>query len=599
MATKPTQAARIGQLTTPLGQDKLVLTRFEASEGLSQLFEFTAEALSDDPNIDFNAAIGEKCCVALHTHGKTIRYFNGILVGTQWMGVDNDRYAYRLRIRPWFWLLTRTSDCRIFKDLSVPDILDKVFGDHGGFAKFEKKLSSNYPKLKYCVQYRESDFHFASRLMEEFGIYYCFAHSDSNHVMQLCDGLSSHSAKTGGEKLTFRKYEEDNRHREEHVFAWIPERSFNTGKVTFNDFDYKKPTSSLIAESEKGGGYQNDKLEHYDYPGRYKEKSDGKDLAQVRLQSEQARDHRCRATGDSPHCAPGALVSLAEHPESSQNKRYLVVNATHSYASDTYRTSGSGGGGNVYSGNYEYLPTDTPYRAPQITPVPRIYGPQTAIVCGSGEIDVDEDGCITVQFHWDREKKPSRKVRLAQVWSGKNWGGIYIPRVGMEVVVQFVEGDPDRPLVIGTVYNGDNKHPYKLPKDKTLAGVKSKTDGGSGYNELVFDDKQSNELIRMHGQKDHEVKIENDQRRDIGNDVSVKVGNNQTMKIGNVLEVTAQSKIEFKVGQSKIVMDPMSITIESSMIKIKASIMLDESSPMTTVKGDALLILKGGLVLIN
>ena len=169
----------------------------------------------------------------------------------------------------------------------------------------------------------------------------------------------------------------------------------------------------------------------------------------------------------------------------------------------------------------------------------------------------------------------------------------------MEVVVQFVEGDPDRPLVIGTVYNGDNKHPYKLPKDKTLAGVKSKTDGGSGYNELVFDDKQSNELIRMHGQKDHEVKIENDQRRDIGNDVSVKVGNNQTMKIGNVLEVTAQSKIEFKVGQSKIVMDPMSITIESSMIKIKASIMLDESSPMTTVKGDALLILKGGLVLIN
>lgn len=600
MASKPTQTTRIGSLTTALGKDKLVLTRFEASEGLSQLFEFTAEALSDDVNIDFNPAIGEKCCVSLKTHGDTVRHFHGILVGTQWLGAANERYAYRLRIRPWFWLLTQTSDCRIFKDMSVPDILRDVFNHHGGFAKFETSLSSNYPQLKYCVQYRESDYQFACRLMEEFGIYYYFRHSEDSHVMVLSDGLSSHKPKTGGEKLTFRKYEEDNRHREEHVFAWIPERSFNTGKVIFNDFDYKKPKSSLLTDTEKGGGYQNDKLVHYDYPGRYKEESKGKDLALVRLQSSQAMDHRFNATGDAPHCAPGALVSLAEHPEPSQNnKRFLVVNATHSYTADTYRTSGSGGGGNVYSGNYEFLPADIPFRAPQITPKPRIYGPQTAIVCGSGEIDVDEDGCITVQFHWDRDKKPSRKVRLAQVWAGKNWGGIYIPRVGMEVVVEFMEGDPDRPLVVGAVYNSENTHPYKLPKDKTLAGVKSKTDGGSGYNEFVFDDKKGSELVRMHAERDHEMKIENDQRRDIGNDISVKVGNNQTMKIGNVLEVTAQSKIEFKVGQSKIVMDPMSITIESSMIKIKASMMLDESSPLTTVKGDGVLILKGGVVLIN
>ena len=604
MASKPTQARRIGSLTTALGEDKLVLTRFEGTEGLSQLFEYRVEALSVDANIDFNPAIGEKCCIALNDFDGSKRYFNGILVATQWTGVQEDYCSYRLVIRPWFWLLTRSANCRMFKDKSVPDIIKDVLGAHGGFAKFEPKLNASYPQLKYCVQYRETDYDFVCRLAEEFGIYFYFKHSESDHVLVLSDGLSSHLPKDTGEKLQFHPMMNDRWVNLEHVSSWTPERRFNTGKVILNDYDFKNPGALLIAEKENGGGYQNDKLAQYDYPGRYKEKDLGVDLATVRLESMQAQDHRCQAAGNAVHCMPGSLVTLAGHPESILNKRYLVVQATHTYSNNSYRSAAGGGGEDIYSGHYEFLPCDTAFRAPQVTPKPKVYGPQTAVVVGNGEIDVDEDGCIMVQFYWDRDKQQSRKVRLAQVWSGKNWGGIYIPRVGMEVVVQFVEGDPDRPLVIGTVYNGDNPTPYELPGEKTKAGVKSKTDGSSGYNEFVFDDRDGDELVRMHAQRDHETKVENDERRDIGNDISKKVGNNEKVDIGHVYEMEAgtqnpMGKIEFKVGKSKIVMDPISITIESPTIKIKASMLLDETSLITNVNADSILTLTGGLVKIN
>jgi type VI secretion system secreted protein VgrG len=228
----------------------------------------------------------------------------------------------------------------------------------------------------------------------------------------------------------------------------------------------------------------------------------------------------------------------------------------------------------------------------QVTAKPVIHGLQTAKVAGDGEIDVDEHGRIIVNFYWDREQKNSRRVRIAQVWSGNSWGGIVIPRVGMEVVVEFVDGDPDRPLVTGTVYNGENTVPYSLPAEKTIAGVKSNSsEGGGGYNEFVFDDKSGWELIRLHGQKDMEAKIENDVTKD--------VGNNQTETIGKVWKVTAGEKIEFLVGSSKIVMELGSITIESTLITIKAAAQLDAKSPLTTVEGSGILTLKGGLVLIN
>jgi type VI secretion system secreted protein VgrG len=408
----------------------------------------------------------------------------------------------------------------------------------------------------------------------------------------LADSKSSHIAKPGGAKLVYRPITGKQRRNMEHVYTWTAERRFNTGKIVLNDYDFWRPGASLLSEKVASASYQNAKLEKYDYPGRYKEKSLGDHFAKIRLEAEQAHDHRCQSTGDAVSVIPGYLVDLQEHPQSSQNRGYLTVSAAHSYVSDRYRTTGMIDASELYQGRYEFLPDDVPFRAPPISPKPVVYGPQTAKVVGEGEIDVDKDGCIMVQFHWDRKKQMSRRVRIAQVWSGKSWGGIFIPRVGQEVVVEFVEGDPDRPLVVGTVYNRDNQVPYPLPSKKTVAGLKSNSsEGGDGFNEFVFDDKKGSELVRLHAQKNMEAVIENDEARKIGHDITVKVG--------NVMTVEAGRKIELKVAASKIIIEPKGITIQAPTITIKADATLDATSPLTTVKGTAILTLKGGLVLIN
>lgn len=600
METNPTQTARIGKLTTPLGDERLVLTRFDGHEGVSELFEFTIEAYSTDAAIDFNPAIGTNCCLSVQSYGGPDRHFNGILVAAKWTGMRDTYYTYRLVLKPWLWLLSRTGNCRIFANKTVPQIIKEVFGKHASFAKFADKLQSSYDPVKYCVQYRESDLNFVCRLMELVGIYFFFSHSEDEHQLVLADSLSSHDPKANGEELLHRLLEGTMRRDKEHVHNWAAGRSFNAGKVVLNDYDFKRPSASLICDSQGGGGYQNDSLEIYDYPGCYKENGLGQSLAKVRLEAEQAADHRVLAQGDALSCVPGYLATLSEHRESSQNKRYLILRAAHAFEADNYRSGGTGPAGEIYSGQYEFLSADVPFRAPPVTPKPVVHGPQTAVVVGDGEIDVDADGCILLQFHWDRDKQNSRRVRVAQIWSGNGWGGIVIPRVGQEAVVQFVEGDPDRPLVIGTVYNGQNKTPYGLPSDKTIAGVKSNSStGGGGYNEFIFDDKKGSELVRLHGQKDMGSVIENDQSWKIGNDSKKKVGNDEEIEIGNVLKIKAGAKIELTVAQSKIVMDPMGITIQAPNITIKADMKLDATGTLSKLEGTATLTLKGGIVFIN
>jgi type VI secretion system secreted protein VgrG len=599
MAVKPTQGTRIAALTTPLGKDVLVLNRLDAAEGLSELFEFRIEALSTEANINFDRAIGEDCCVSMVTYDGGKRHFSGKLVETQWLGKRSDYYCYQLVLRPWLWLLGHRSDCKIFSNKSIPDIVKAVLKE-SGLGSIDDRLSGSYPVLEYCVQYRETDLNFVSRLMEEAGIYFFFEHMEGSHTLVLADSISCHTAKEGGAKLVYRPSEGTQRRDVENLYVWHAGRRFRSGKFTLNDYDYKKPNASLVSEKEGGGSYQHGSLEIYDFPGRFEEKSVGEQYAKLRLEAEQSADKRCHADGDAVSCRPGRTITLAEHPDSSQNTDYLVIRASHSFVSDLYRSGGPADEGPIYTGHYEYLPKKIQFRRPQLTPKPVIYGAQTAKVAGDGEIDVDEQGRIIVHFYWDRKKKDSRRVRIAQVWSGKEWGGIIIPRVGQEVVVEFIEGDPDRPLVIGTVYNAENTVPYGLPSEKTIGGIKSNSsEGGGGYNEFVFDDKKGSELIRMHGQKDLQTKIEHDEKWDVGNDIKIDIGNNHTEKIGNTMKVTANVKMELVVGQSKITMDPGSITIQSPLITIKADAMLEAKAPMTQVKGDGMLILKGGVVLIN
>jgi type VI secretion system secreted protein VgrG len=592
MALKLKQQSRVAELKTPLGKDKLVLTRFDGSEGLSELFTYNIEALSETEDIDFDQALGAKCTVSVKSHGAT-RHFNGILVEAQWIGVRDTGFLYRLVLRPWLWLLSRSSDCRIFTNRTPLKTISEIFNKHG-FSKFRDQLSESYNEIEYYVQYRETDLDFVTRIMEEFGMYYFFEHKDNEHTLVLADSKSSHPPLPGSGKIPYRELVGKQQRKEEHLSHWIPGRRFNTGKVVLNDYDFLKPSAKLISEHESASAYQNSKLETFDYPGRYVEKSDGDRYAKLRLEAEQASDNRCQGTGSAVSLFPGALVSLKEHPTGSQNKEYLIVRSVHSLSAEAFRSGAGSNSDETYSGRYEFLPSDKPFRCPMLTPKPVVRGPQTAKVVGDGEIDVDEHGRIYVQFHWDRKKDETtiRRVRIGQVWSGKKWGGIFIPRVGMEVIVEFLEGDPDQPLVVGTVYNEEYKPPYDLPREKNIAGWKSDTtEGGGGYNELVFDDTEDNELIRVHGQKDMDATIENDDTQTIGHDRTITVGNNHTEDIGKVMFVEAGTKMEMKVGQSKIVLTPTNITISSPTIDIKGM--------KTTVDGSATLVLTGGLIKIN
>ena len=617
-----TQDKRVAKLETALGKDVLGLARFEITEGLGELFEWRLEAVSEQANIDFDKAIGRPCSITFKTYD-TERPFHGILAQAQWVGIKGQYNIYNLEVVPWLWLLSRITNCRIFSEKSVPDIIQKVFQDQG-FTDFRLILSEDHPVREYCVQYRETDLAFVSRLMEEEGIVYYFEHSTDKHTLVMVDSNSAYKAVPNRSTIQFIPSVGADWPGREHLHDWQKERRFRSGKVTLNDYNFKQPNSSLKAEKEAATNYNRSRQsELYDHPGNYKERSLGDRFAKVRLEAEQAFDNRRHASGEAVTLFPGGLVTLEKHPTSSENRQYLVVRASHTYVTEAYASAADATGANeAYDGRYEFLPSEQPYRCPFTTPKPLVYGMHTAKVVGpSGEeIHVDEHGRIRVEFFWDRDKSQSRWTRVAQLWAGKEWGFQYIPRVGMEVVVVYEEGDPDHPIVIGSVYNGDNKYPYSLPANKTQSGVKSHSSkGGGGYNEFMFEDKKGQENIRMHAEKDHEVVIENaetwtigkifmppngspSRKTDIknGDDVlTIDMGNQETnVKLGYIKE-TAFQKIELVCGQSKITMTPVSIDIESVMINIKGQAMVDVKGTLTTVKGDAILTLKGGLTLIN
>ena len=602
-------SGRVAELVTPAGRDTFALLHFEGEEAMSGLFEYRIEALCEDQNFDFDKLIGKKAHVRFRSYGGIDRFFNGIVVDTEWTGMRQAFNAYRMTLRPWLWLLGRRADCRIFSDKNAVDIIEKVFKD-AGFDDFDIRCSrGDYAKIEYCVQYRETDLSFVSRLMEEWGIFTYHEHSENGHKLILGDSRSSYKdvLLPHPGSLNFVPLGGLDRREIEHVSSWRSDRRFRTGKFAVTDFDYMKPTANLKADAKAAERYEKSSLEHYDYPGRHTERDLGEKRAKVRLEAEQALDHRRHASGDAASLFPGGTVTVTGHP--ADNGRYLVVSARHVIATEAYRSGEGAGAGEVYSGVYEFQPLDRPYRAPQMTPRPRVQGPQTAIVTTrkgkeSEEIDVDEEGRIFVQFHWNREKDNiSRPVRVAQMWSGKSWGFQVIPRVGQEVVVQFLEGDPDQPLVVGTVYNKDYAYPYKLPDQKTVSGMKSdSTKGHGGYNQLTFDDKKSSEKITVRAEKDLESVVRNSETREIGvafdtpsgkpsrstvlknGDEEFKVAlGNWKATVAQEVHIKAGTRLILEVGASKITMDPASITIEAGKITLQGTALIEEKAPLITL----------------
>jgi type VI secretion system secreted protein VgrG len=590
MASLPEQGKRRAEFhSETLGKDTLVLTRFDGREAMSETFEYHVECLSTKSNIDFSKALGTPCSIRINTQNSKARFFHGVLTDAQWLGKSDDLYSYSVTVRPAFWLLTKRVNCRIFHKKSVVDIIKKVISDHGIAPSYNL---GGYPELEYCVQYCESDFNFVSRLMEEYGIYYYFDHEQSQHTLNVVDSRSAHVEKFCGANLPFYARGDTNFQDTESLNEWSGSRRFSSGKFSLSDYNYMTPTADMLGVMSDGSlQHAGKSLEVFHYPGRHIKKGDGEKLANVRLEAEIAEDHRSEGAGDAISCWPGRKIALQHNPQGADGAEFLILRCTHMYRTQAY-SSGESGEEN-YLGRFEFLPADIQYRAPARAVRPRIFGPQTAVVVGEGEIDVDKEGRIEVLFHWAhalREPK-SRRVRISHGWSGSSWGDIKIPRVGMEVVVEFLDGDPDQPLVTGCVYNEKNQPPYPLPKEKTISGVKSKTDGGSGYNEFVFDDKRGSELVRLHAEHDMEGKIKHDERRDIGND--------RTEKIGNIWKVEAESKIEFICGESKIVMDRVSITIKSINIKVEGAAEISQSAPLSEYKAAGMMTIQGGLVKIN
>ena len=531
------QDDRVGVLTTPLGDTTLVLSRFDGGEALSELFEFRIEAISEDANIDFNAALGKSVTVKLKTADNQDRYFNGLLAEARWAGSRDSLHAYQLVIRPWLWLLTLTQDCRIFQNMSVPDIIKQVFTDCG-LSDFRDALKSSYPTLEYCVQYRETHFTFVSRLMEQYGIYYFFEYADGKHTLVLADMKASHEPAPGLSEVPFIPGAEAGRREAQHIENWQRGRSVESGSFKLNEYDYNKPGANLLVSSDKPGGYAHDSMEMYDYPGEYAERDVGENLVKVECEAAQSLDDRRTGTGSALSLFPGALVTLQKHKVESENQEYLVVGCSHFFEGQRYRsTGGSGGGQASYLGNFEFTPSSRQFRAELETERPHVAGVQSALVVGKQgeEIDVDELGRICVQFYWDRKKKASRRVRVAQFWAGGHRGALFLPRIGDEVLIQYEEGNPDRPIVVGSVYNGANTVPANLPAKKTHSGILTKSSKNSdGYNMLLFDDTVGAERIKVRAEKDLMFKALNNEQRTILNSQTEQIGGDETITVGDM-----------------------------------------------------------------
>lgn len=541
-----TQAARQIAIDTPLGEDALLLRSLEGQEAISKLFTFELDLVSEDPSIKYQDIIGQAVTVRITLANGSLRYWNGFVSRFVQAGRDSNVAVYHATIVPWLWFLDQTTDCRIFQNKTAPDIIKQIFQEYG-YGAFSLSLYGDFVKRDYCVQYRESDFNFVSRLMEEEGIFYFFEHENGKHTLVLGNDPAAHelcpnqpSARYEG---TAGGWQDD-----DVIQQWLQEQEVRPGVFTATDYNFETPSTNLQSSVDGKG-----KWEIYDFPGEYTKRGDGDKLVKVRLQEQQMPQCIARGTSDCRAFGAGYKFKLTDHYRNDVNQEYVLTALHHSAHHNLGITSGVADSNPVYENRFECVPASTPIRPPRRTPVPVVQGCQTAVVVGPAgeEIFTDKYGRIKVQFHWDREGKKNENsscwVRVSYPWAGTAWGGIQIPRIGQEVVVDFIEGDPDRPIITGRVYNAGQMPPWDLPGKKTISGYKSNsTKGGGGYNEISFDDTKGTELIQIHGQYDMDTKIEHDERRHVLNnrsknvdvDETTTIGNNRTEKVGNNEQTT-------------------------------------------------------------
>ena len=612
-----TQKSRQIRLKTALPEDVLAFKSMRMTEGLSRLFEMNLEFYSDSPSINFDDVLGHNLTVGLDTHsGAKERFFNGFVSRFAFAGSHGRRYVYQAVASPWTWFLTRAQNCRIFHDQDMEAIIKAVFSDHS-FQDYKFDLTKSYPKYEYCVQYNETDFAFISRLLEREGVYFYYIHENGRHEMVITDGKAGHTTTGGYEKMEyFARDAFSEGGRRECVFGWRPESMVQTTSFVTRDYNFTNPRGDMNAESAIARNHAVAELEVYEYPGRFSAKGEGEAYAKSRIEELQARQTIVQAEGNVRAVKSGRIFTLTSHPVKDFNAEYLITSAVHVLTADDYESGADSE--ETYRCSFTALETKYPFRSPRLTPKPKIAGPQTAVVVGKKgeEIDPDAHGRVKVQFSWERHAAPNAYscwTRVSQSWAGTEWGGMSIPRIGQEVIVEFEDGDPDRPLITGRVYNAMQKPPYPLPDNSHYTLFRTNTLKGQGFNELRFDDTAGKEGIFVHAQHDYDRRVLHDSRdivlneqheivkkkefREVHEDrhetlnanshlsvaetYHMKMGSDLLIKTGDNMVGTVGSQLHYKVGTTAVIeagtgltlkVGGSFITIDSAGVHIKGPI---------------------------
>jgi type VI secretion system secreted protein VgrG len=518
MSDTRTQEHRALGISTPLGDDALLLLGVHGSETLGRLFQFDLELMTENAPVDYTKILGKNVTVRLNMLNDQTRYFNGYISRFIFVSMDESKkdhkklYYYRATMVPWTWFLTRRADCRIFQDMKVQDIIEKIFRDTG-FTDFKSQLSGTYRTWEYCVQYRETDFNFISRLMENEGIYYYFEHENGKHTLVLCDSPTAHKPASGYDDLHFDQPDLSSTH-DAYIWEWTIAQEITSNQYALTDFNPLQPKAELFRSINVEHTHDPGTFEIFDYPGGYTTGDEGRAYAKSRIEETEAQYVVAHGVSSARGIFAGCTFTLKDHP-TYDAEEYLITSITYHLTNDEFGAGhGRSQGGATYEVRLACMPSQYEFRAPRTTPKPVVQGPQTAIVVGpSGEeIYTDSYGRVKVHFHWDRDSSGDEKsscwIRVAQNWAGKKWGIMFIPRTGQEVIVDFLEGDPDRPIITGRVYNGENMPPYDLPSQATKSTIKSySSKGGGGFNEFRFEDKKGSEQIFMHAQRQMDIRV--------------------------------------------------------------------------------------------
>jgi type VI secretion system secreted protein VgrG len=484
------------KVSTPLGDTAFAVRAFRYREAIGEPFEGVVDVISPNQEVDLEGLLGQTITVSVPLPAGGTRHFSGICLEARQTGRLGDAFGYRLLIVPWLRLLDFAADCRIFQQKNAKEILDQVFSDLSFTGHTFAGILGNLPTLEFCAQYDETHLNFVHRLAQRFGISYHTEHAAGTHTVEFTDSHHSHHPFPGYDKIRYATTGAAAA-SVEHIFHWEAGRRMTTGKVALKDYDFTNPASKLDAADATGHGYPHGDLERFEYPGSYTAKSDGTTLAKIRM-----GELACggKFFSGSAHCyglSAGWTFQLEGHPRGDQNASYLTtaIDLVIEPAEDV------GPGRFACTCSFEAIPADVDYRPPRTARIPRIDGVQTAVVVGPVGQDprvpyTDEYASVRVQFHWDRQGQDNEKsscwLRHAQVFAGNEWGATFLPVAGCEVVVAFIGGDPDRPLVLGGVYNADHKPPRELPKH----AVKTVIQDVAG-NFLVLDGEQGKESITM------------------------------------------------------------------------------------------------------